>query len=207
MDALKTAYAEYSLVFKPNPNIYSKEEDIILSTVYRQNKFRFLLGCFWVAFVIVIFFSSFVISIGCLATADQEKDNGEWLQITVGVLILILFMPLMFCLTIFLPHFFISAITVSKDGIVLPRSILLLRQYVSFSDITSLNVDTNGYVVFKTRNDKKYSVSSNVEGFPQVLWYITEKYKNINCDEFIERRILRWENSRENATESNSLLM
>ena len=196
---------EFLLPFKQTPNVFSKDEAVIETNVYTQTKGRFLLGCFWEIFLFCVLISSFVVSIGCLATANQEADNGEWLQITTGVLILILVIPLLGFLLVFLPHFFFSAVSLDNDGLMLPRSFLLLRTYVRYSDIKELTVDTSGAVIVHA--DKKYLLSAHIDGLSQLLWYLVSNHSHIRSDEFVQRRISNWEAIRESApAENNSLL-
>ena len=103
-------------------------------------------GCLWECFCVLLAIGALTVGIGCLVTADQEKDNGEWLQISTGILIIILVFPLSLFLIVFLPHVFFTAIYVTETDISLPRSIFLLRTMVPLSSISKLSTETRAFM-------------------------------------------------------------
>ena len=172
---------------------YGQQDDTLVEvTVYTQNKKRFIWGCIWEIFFMLVGIGALSVSIGCFTTANQEKDNGEWLQIATGVLILLTVVPISLFLLFFLPHVFFSAVSISEGGIFLPRGFLLFRKRVNFTDISKINIESSGNVEVKV-NGKAYVISGKLQGLSQLLWYIHAKHPHISCDEFVLKRISMWE--------------
>ena len=164
----------------------------VRSTIYTQSRARFIWGCLWECFCVLLAIGALTVGIGCLVTADQEKDNGEWLQISTGILIIILVFPLSLFLIVFLPHVFFTAIYVTETDISLPRSIFLLRTMVPLSSISKLSTETSGSIKVVTSSNKNYWIPGKVEGLAQLLWFIIDCNPHIRYDEFVDNRISIW---------------
>ena len=189
----RMAMADFLLPLKGTDETlyYSKDEDVIEASVFTQSRQRFLMGCAAELLFAFVMVGCFVVGIACLATAEEEKDNKEWLQITTGVLLLILATPLSALMLSYLPHNFISALRVNSNEILLPRTIFLLRTTIPLSYFRSMRIDITHSVILE--GEKSFWISGHTVGLSQLLWFIRSSNPSIKCDEYVLKRIAMWE--------------
>lgn len=189
---------------KNKKQISFSSSERVQTVIYGQSKSRFLIGCFWIIAVTLGILGLLGVSAECFLSATTDKEH-EWLYILIGSIILIFLVPFLLMLNCYLPHFFISAIIVNEDGILLPLPFLLVRKFVLFSDLRKMYVETNGLACVETKEHKKFLIPHKIDGLSQLLWYISEKSNKLQTDEFIECRIKQWIERKEDS-ETTSLI-
>ena len=206
-DQVKQNIAEWLHPVKPiqENNYTSQNEDQILNNLYTQSKKRFFYCIGALLAFTILGCAIFTVSIGCLSTVNREPEDSEWIQIVTGVALLVFVTPLAFSVLFVVPHFFITVVKLDKNGIYLPKRLLLLRQYVSYNDIQSAYVEPSGAIFIRTNAGKSYQLPEQLLGVSQILWFLSQQNKNISADVYIKRRVEQWASGKGSA-EGDALL-